>query len=125
MDHCAKAGEALMSDGWKEKERLVAEWFGSHRNPLSGGNNVNDEGGKRLGDLVYKPGIVEVKRRKNNAFIGRAKHTRMQANSVNLPWLHIEFSTRQPDIVGMVMDYDLARDVVRFIRMIWESDKED
>lgn len=106
-----------MSDGWKQKERLVAGWFGSVRNPLSGRNNVSDDGTRRLGDLVYPHAVVEVKRRKANTAITRAKETRQLA--AGKPWIHVEFSTGQPEITALVMDYELAKKVCKFLDQEW------
>lgn len=47
---------------WKQRERTVAKIFGGHRNPLSGGSNVTDQGHKRVGDVVgVDQWLLEVK----------------------------------------------------------------
>jgi len=110
-----------MSGAWKKKERLVAKWFGSHRNPLSGQNNIADDGSKRLGDLVYPFSVVEVKRRKNNSSITRAKTTRDLANKHDKPWIHLEFSTGQPNMVALVMDYYSAGVLIQAYKELVED----
>lgn len=96
-----------MSSGWKQRERLVASWFGTYRTPLSGRNNRNDDGSKRLGDILYRHALIEVKRRKS---IGMklAKETRALAKEHGIPWLHIEFSTGEADLVRIVTNFTMA-----------------
>ena len=61
---------------WQDRERLVAGWFGSVRNPLSGRGNVTDDGKRRLGDSVYRYAILESKLiGTGHAAIKRAKKT--------------------------------------------------
>jgi len=110
-----------MSGAWKEKERLVAKWFDSTRNPLSGRNNVDDSGQRRLGDIIYKHAVVEVKRRKKNSCLLRAKETRKLATKNKKPWVHIEFSTGQPELVAFVFNYEVAEIIAKVLKSKWES----
>jgi hypothetical protein len=52
------------SKSWKKTEDLFGEFFGVRRNPLSGRNNLSDDGSRRLGDLLYQKAVIEVKQRK-------------------------------------------------------------
>ncbi|MCX6707221.1 MAG: hypothetical protein NT001_03710, partial [Candidatus Woesearchaeota archaeon] len=64
---------------WKQREREIAEMFGTSRNPLSGSNNRADDGSKRQGDILYSFAIIEVKLRKDNSTIKRALETKKLA----------------------------------------------
>ena len=108
-----------MSGAWKERERLVAKWFSSCRNPLSGRNNVDDAGNKRLGDVIHPVAVIEVKRRKANSTLFRAKETRDLANQHKKPWVHVEFATGQPGLVGFVMDFESAEKVAHYLQILW------
>lgn len=112
--------EGTMSGAWKERERLVASWFGSYRNPLSGRNNVADDGSRRLGDVIHPIAVIEVKRRKANSTLFRAKETRELAK--DKPWVHVEFATGQPGIVAFVMDFKMADNVARYLNSSWFTD---
>ena len=85
-----------MSGAWKNQERLVASWFHTTRNPLSGRNNRNDDSSLRLGDILYKPAVVEVKRHRT-VTMKMACETKRLAKEYEKPWLHIEFKTGKID----------------------------
>ena len=107
---------------WKALERKYAKWFDTTRNPLSGRNNRNDDGSKRLGDNLYKPALIELKTRRRIATLDRASETRDLANAHNIPWLHIEHSTRRRGMVALVLPEVFAETVVRnFLRPMWEG----
>lgn len=106
------------SRSWQNKERLVAGWFSTCRNPLSGRNNVNDAGERRCGDIIYGDGVIEVKRKKNLA-IGDALETRDLAASRGLPFAHFEFKTGQADIVTVTLNYGDAKTAVEALRIKW------
>ncbi len=108
-----------MSGAWKQRERDVAEWFGTVRNPLSGRNNVADDGTRRLGDVILNCAVVEVKRRKACSTVTRAKATRYEANKVKKPWAHFEFCTGQPNIVTLTLDIKTMREVSKFLLSRW------
>lgn len=110
------------SRSWQEKERLVAKWFNTIRNPLSGRNNVDDKGNRRLGDIIYKYALVEVKRRKECSF-SFAKSARDLANKNKLPWIVFEFKTGEPDLVKLNVDYKTAQAICEFLSVKWENEK--
>lgn len=112
------------SRSWQEKERLVARWFGTSRNPLSGRNNIDDKGERRLGDIVYKYALVEVKRRKSCSF-EFAKSARKLAASKSLPWIVFEFKTGEPDLVKLNVDYKTAYAICQFLSACWEAEYDD
>ena len=109
-----------MSSGWKRLERLVAGWWGTCRNPLSGRNNVDDSGRRRLGDIVFSRGVIEVKRRQSLSF-KRAFETRRLAEECGKPWAHYEFRTGQADMVTITLNFDEARYVSEKLRERWED----
>ena len=111
------------SRSWQEKERLVAKWFGTKRNPLSGRNNIDDKGNRRLGDIIYPYAVVEIKRRKECSFIF-AKAVRKLANQQKLPWIVFEFKTAEPDLVKLNLDYKTAQAVCEFLATKWENENE-
>lgn len=108
-----------MSGGWKQRERLVATWFSTRRNPLSGSNNFGDDLQKRFGDIIYKLAIVEVKRRKGFGMTD-AKKTRDIATRSGLPWLHFEFQTGQAGMVKVTMDHKTAKTVCYWMDLEWK-----
>jgi len=109
-----------MSGAWKQRERLVASWFGNVRNPLSGRNNVNDDGSKRLGDICYRYAVVEIKRRKTFS-LKYAKETKKLAVKYGLPWICIEFKTGEPDIVRFSVSRKEAKYVCKALKLLWED----
>lgn len=112
------------SRSWQEKERLVAKWFNTIRNPLSGRNNVDDKGNRRLGDIVFKYALVEVKRRKECSF-NFAKSARALASKNNIPWIVFEFKTGEPDLVKLNVDYKTAEMISEFLATCWEAQETD
>lgn len=111
------------SRSWQEKERLVAKWFNTIRNPLSGRNNVDDKGNRRLGDIIYKYALVEIKRRKECSF-SFARSARALANKHKLPWIVFEFKTGEPDLVKLNVDYKTAQAICEFLSACWETKDE-
>lgn len=106
---------------WKAAESEIAFWFDTSRNPLSGRNNRNDDGSKRLGDALYLPAVVEVKVRKGNAIISRALETRALAESKGKPWIHLERLLGDRSVTVLALPTPLAERVVRFLRAAsWE-----
>lgn len=104
--------------GWQQKERLVASWFKTVRNPLSGRNNVDDSGGRRCGDVIMGYGLVEVKRKKALS-MKDAKDTQQLARARNLPWAHMEFQTGTPSLVQITLDYENAKIICEALRTHW------
>lgn len=111
-----------MSKSWQEKERLVAKWFKTNRNPLSGRNNVDDKGNRRLGDIIFPYALIEVKRRKVCSF-DFAKDARKLAGKLH--WLVLEFKTGEPDLVKINMNYELAELICGFLADKWRKEKQD
>ena len=108
---------------WKGKERIVAGWFDGYRNPLSGRNNRDDKGNRRVGDVIYPPALIEVKYRSKVSSITRAKETQRLADKEKLPWLHIEFQRGSNACVAIVLTAELAEEMVRgFLRPKWEGE---
>lgn len=97
---------------WKAWEREVAEWFGTKRNPLSGGNNYNDDGEKRVGDILLRDVVVEVKLRSNHSVVARAMKTAENANTK--PWIHIERASGNKKIVVIALPVADAKAVVKY-----------
>ena len=109
---------------WKALERFFAEWFDSKRNPLSGRNNVDDQGQTRPGDVIYKHAIVECKLRAKNAIIERAKETKTLADQLQKPWIHLEALKGSRNIICIALPQEDARECVRFLRNKWEEEKK-
>lgn len=104
----------MASKGWQETERLVARWFNSVRNPLSGRNNVNDDGSRRLGDVVHRWLLIEIKRHKGIA-LRMADETRQLAKLHGRPWLHLEFQTGRRDIVKLTCTSEMMAKICQFV----------
>lgn len=109
-----------MSGSWKNKERLVAGWFGTRRNPLSGRNNVGDDLQRRVGDIIYPFAVVEVKRRKSIGMT-MAKETRADGKEAGKPWLHVEFQTGQAQIVKITTSYESASLICSLLDKHWRG----
>lgn len=61
-----KGGGVILSGTYsgnkgKSFERWVAKFLGLNRNPLSGANNVNDDGTSRSGDIIHPTIEIECK----------------------------------------------------------------
>lgn len=84
-----------------------ARWFDSKRNPLSGRNNIDDSGNRRLGDLVYPHAVIECKVRKSIASIARALETKELAEANGKPWVHIERQKGDAKTYLLVCDLEL------------------
>lgn len=109
-----------MSGAWKNKERLVAGWFKTMRNPLSGRNNIGDNLQRRIGDIIYPHAVVEVKRRKSVG-MKLAQETRKDGKEAGKPWLHFEFATGQPDIVKITVNYRIAALACALLDQHWRA----
>lgn len=109
----------MASKGWQNQERLVASWLGTMRNPLSGRNNRNDDGSRRLGDVLYKESVIEIKRR-NNISMANVHCVRDLARAARLPWLLLEFRTGTADLVKLTCDHDTARFIMKMLDKKWK-----
>lgn len=109
-------GNHMGDKSWKRWEREVASWFGGKRNPLSGGNNYDDRGRKRYGDVVGVEGLViECKLLKRVGSISRAKKTRSLARKLKKGFVHIEKEKRS-NLVCFVVDKETAKKIAKFLR---------
>ncbi len=108
---------------WKGRESFVAErWFNTTRNPLSGRNNRNDDGSKRLGDNLYQQALVEVKLRKKNAVIERALETRELAEANDIPYIHLESLLGNKQVWALCVDLPLMDVAVLAVRRHIETE---
>lgn len=113
-----------MGKTWKAFERQVGDMFGVKRNPLSGTNNRNDDGTKRLGDVLYRPAIIELKLRKRNATIKRAQETKKLAKENNKPFLHVERVKGDRKTLALCVDSSMAEKLIKeFMRIVENRDK--
>lgn len=96
----------------------MASWFGTKRNPLSGRNNYNDAGEKRLGDILFEHAVVEVKRR-SGISMSMALETKRLAQQNKRPWVHYEFRTGLADVVKISTDFATAAAISGFLKTLW------
>ncbi|WP_340691052.1 hypothetical protein [Hydrogenobacter thermophilus] len=96
------------SDLWKAWEREVASWLNTRRNPLSGGNNYTDDGKSRIGDVLLKDAVVEVKLRASISSISRARLVYQKAKERGLPFLQVERERGNKDLILLVVPYEDA-----------------
>jgi hypothetical protein len=111
-----------VSGAWKAQERTVADWFGVCRNPLSGRNNVDDHGRRRLGDIVYSAAVVEVKRHKTISMIN-VPCVRDLARVARLPWALFEFKTGAPNVVKITVDHAHAEYIAQCLDVKWREEQ--
>jgi hypothetical protein len=109
------------SSSWKNMERKVASWFGSTRNPLSGRNNVDDNGERRLGDIVYPHAAIEVKQKKTVSMVD-VDCIRVPAVAARKPWLLLEFKKGAANLVKLTMDHATAEYVCGCLDVKWRDD---
>lgn len=109
-----------MSRAWQQQERLVAAWLHTTRNPLSGRNNRNDDGSKRLGDVLYRHAVIEVKRKKT-VNMREVDSVRWLARVAKLPWALFEFKTGAADLVKITVNHATAEVICACLRKLWEQ----
>mgnify|MGYP001575280833 CR=1 FL=1 len=111
---------------WKTVESEIAEDFGTKRNPLSGRNNIADNGTRRLGDVVGLENLlVEIKYRQSIASIIRSLETSSLAEEYHIPhWVHIERMKGNKDKYLLVVNRELFKALCQFIRLYSERDNE-
>jgi len=111
----------MRSNLWKKWEREVASWIGSRRNPLSGSNNVSDDGKERLGDVICDTAVIEVKLRANNSVITRARESyeKVKGKLDGRRFIYIERAKGKKDLVCLVLPYEDAKEVVRYLTKIF------
>jgi len=108
---------------FKQFEEQVGQWFGVHRNPLSGQNNRDDSGKKRLGDILYKFVAVEGKTRRKNSVISRAYETKKLAEKHNKQWLHFERLVGDTKTIITVCDESLVIKFVKLLNLLFQDEK--
>ncbi len=102
---------------WKAWEREVAGWVGSKRNPLSGANNVSDDGKERLGDVIHPSAVIEVKLRANNATISRAReiYKEVKKKAKDKKFVYVERVKGNKELVCLVLPYEDAKKAVQAV----------
>jgi len=110
---------------WKNFEQQCAELFDStgKRNPLSGSNNKNDQGGKRHGDIIVPvftnhgvKYLVEAKLRKSNAVVQRAIETQKEAKGLGIEdWYHLERQNGNNDIYVLAVSKEWMAKIIDFV----------
>jgi len=108
---------------FKSFEEQIGQWFNVHRNPLSGQNNRDDSGRKRLGDILYKYAVVEGKTRRKNSIITRAYETKKLAKEHNKPWIHFERIVGDKSTIVTVCDEDLVKKFVTLLNLLFQDEK--
>ncbi|MHA1961086.1 MAG: hypothetical protein ACW99U_12690 [Candidatus Thorarchaeota archaeon] len=111
------------SKTWKQFERQLGEWWRGKRNPLSGRNNIDDRGNRRLGDVIVPeleakdiPYLIEAKLHKNIASITRAKETMALAEEHGIgDWFHFERKNGSNKIVLVATSPEWMERIVHFI----------
>lgn len=104
-------------------ERKVADWFNSFRNPLSGRNNIADNGTRRLGDIVYPFAAIEVKQHKTVSMVN-VDCIKVPAMAAHVPWLLVEFKKGAINLVKLTMDHATAEYVCGCLDIKWREDAE-
>jgi len=106
---------------WKQIEREIADLFGGHRNPLSGSNNVADDGSKRIGDVLNVGALaIEIKYRKSISSIKRAEATRKDIKTRKhscTNWIHIERMNGNKKTLLVACDIELFKKICKFIKL--------
>lgn len=121
---------------WKSTEREVAEMWGDEnnkctRNPLSGSNNRDDKGEKRIADIIGLNNIVvEVKYRKRISTILRALATQKQVKEFNEKhntdkiWVHMERTKGNAKLWTLTVDKTILLEIINFLKGKYENKKE-
>ena len=98
---------------WKAWEREVAGWINTKRNPLSGSNNVSDDGKRRLGDVIHPSAVIECKLRKSVSVISMMRGEYRKAKREGKTFVGVVREKGRKDIICLVLPYDTAREVIR------------
>jgi len=98
---------------WKAWEREVASWIGSRRNPLSGKNNVSDDGRPRAGDVVSKRLYIEVKLRKQVGAIELMRHEYKKSKKTKKRFVGVIREKGRKDLICLVVDKETAKRVLK------------
>ncbi|MCK4358993.1 MAG: hypothetical protein KAW92_09665 [Candidatus Cloacimonetes bacterium] len=108
---------------FKNFESQVASWFNVLRNPLSGRNNRDDSGKRRLGDILYKYSVIEGKTRRRLVSITRAYETKKLAKEHNKPWIHFERIVGDRETIITVCDESLVKKFVKLLNLLFQDEK--
>lgn len=108
---------------FKNFESQVASWFNVLRNPLSGRNNRDDSGKRRLGDILYKSAVVEVKTRRKLITMTRAYDTKKLADDHNKLWIHFERLVGDKKTIVTVCDESIVVKFVKLIDLLFRDEK--
>lgn len=114
---------ATPSKTWKAWESQLGKWWRGIRNPLSGRNNVDDKGKRRLGDVIVPKlesleikYLIEAKLYKNIASIGRAEATCKLAKENQIEnWFHFERRNGSNSVIILATSPKWMEKIVRFI----------
>lgn len=111
------------SSSWKLREALVASWLGTFRNITSGSNNRNDDGSRRLGDVIYKYAVIEVKQHKTISMhnVPQVKNLAMKNH---LPWALVEFKKGAINLVKLTVDNNTAEYIFQCLDQKWRDEAE-
>jgi len=103
---------------WKKWEREVASWIGSRRNPLSGANNVSDDGKGRSADVISKKLYIECKIRDKVGAISlmRKEYKKFKKTDKKL-FVGVIREKGRKDLVAIVVDYDTARRILKYLEL--------
>jgi len=108
---------------FKSFEEQIGQWFNVHRNPLSGQNNRDDSGRKRLGDILYKYSVIEGKTRRKLVSITRAYETKKLAKEHNKPWIHFERLVGDRETIVTVCDESIVKKFVKLLNLFFRDEK--
>jgi len=108
---------------FKNFESQVASWFNVLRNPLSGRNNRDDSGKRRLGDILYKCALVEAKTRRKLSTITRALDSKKLAEEHGKPFIHFERIVGDKKTIVTVCDESLVIKFVKLIDLLFRDEK--
>jgi len=108
---------------FKNFESQISAMFGVLRNPLSGRNNRDDSGKRRLGDSLYKHAVVEAKTRRKLVTITRAYDTKKLAKEHNKPWIHFERLVGDRKTIITVCEKSLVVKFVKLIDLLFRDEK--
>jgi len=108
---------------FKNFESQVASWFNVLRNPLSGRNNRDDSGKRRLGDILYKHAVVEVKTRRKLVTITRALESKKLAEEHTKPFIHFERLVGDRKTIVTVCDESLVIKFVKLVDLLFRDEK--
>lgn len=108
---------------FKAFESQIGEWFGVYRNPLSGRNNRDDSGKKRLGDIIYPYAVVEGKTRRKLATISRVYETKKLAENNGKQFVHFERIVGDRETIVLVCDEKLITKLVKLMDLLFRDEK--